>query len=43
MDQTDEVAKLAGVAVGTEVNGEIVVADYDENGNVIGWHKEVRQ
>lgn len=39
----DKVEKLAGVVVGTEVNGEVVVADYDKDGNVIGWHKEVKK
>lgn len=36
----------AGVPDGTELNGEhgveVVVNDYDDAGNVIGWHKEVR-
>lgn len=38
-----------GVAEGAEVTnilgaptGEVVVYDKDENGNVIGWHKEAK-
>jgi len=23
------------------VNGEIIVGDYNENGTLVGWHKEV--
>lgn len=36
----------SGVPEGTELQGpestEIVVYDRDENGGVIGWHKEVK-
>jgi hypothetical protein len=36
----------AGVPEGTELTTdqgiEVVVNDYDEAGNVIGWHKEVK-
>ncbi len=39
----DSVEELAGVPAGTELNGEIIVADYDEHGNIIGWHKEIKQ
>ena len=39
----DNIEELAGVPEGTEVNGEIVVTDYDEQGNIIGWHKEAKQ
>jgi hypothetical protein len=39
----DNIEQLAGVPAGTEINGEIVVADYDEQGNLIGWHKEIKQ
>lgn len=35
-----DIYEPAGVAEGTEVNGEVVVYDRDEEGNVIGWHKE---
>lgn len=38
----DQIEELAGVPAGTEINGEIVVADYDENNNIIGWHKEIK-
>ena len=38
-----KIEELAGVPVDTEINGEIVVADYDEQGNVIGWHKEPKK
>jgi hypothetical protein len=36
----DAVTALAGVPAGTDVNGEVVVEDLDENGVVVGWHKE---
>lgn len=39
----DKIQKAAGVPVGTEVNGEIVIADYDSEGNFIGWHKEAKK
>lgn len=39
----ESVKELAGVPEGSEINGEIVVADYDEQGNIIGWHKEAKQ
>lgn len=38
----DSVEELAGVPEGSEVNGEVVVADYDEEGKLIGWHKEMK-
>ncbi|NTW61842.1 hypothetical protein HGB25_00280 [Candidatus Saccharibacteria bacterium] len=34
------IEQLAGVPEGTEVNGEVIVVDKDDAGNVIGWHKE---
>lgn len=39
----DSVEELAGVPEGAEVNGEVVVADHDEQGNLIGWHKEAKE
>lgn len=41
MAQT-KIEKLAGVKEGAELNGEIIVADYDDNGHLIGWHKETK-
>lgn len=41
-DVVPTVESLAGVSENTEVkNGEIVVGDYDTDGKLIGWHKEV--
>ena len=38
---------IAGVLDGTELENEhgteVIVYDYDENGNVIGWHKEIKK
>lgn len=40
--ETEETVKHpAGVPEGTVLAGERIVHDLDENGNVIGWHKEV--
>jgi hypothetical protein len=45
--QEDAMLELAGVPDGTVIEtpagepNEVVVADYDEDGNVTGWHKEV--
>lgn len=39
----ESIEELAGVPAGTEINGEIIVADYNEQGNLVGWHKEIRQ
>ena len=37
------VEEMAGVSEGTELNGEVVVADHDEQGNIIGWHKVIKE
>lgn len=43
----DAMLELAGVPGGTVIEtpdgepNEVVVADLDKDGNVIGWHKEV--
>lgn len=46
MEDKVTVEDLAGVPVGFEINTndgvEVIVADIDESGNVIGWHKEVQ-
>lgn len=43
---SDEVYEPAGVAEGTEFPNEhgteVVVYDRDDEGNVIGWHKELK-
>lgn len=45
--QAPELDMLAGVPDGTvletaqDVPNEVVVYDKDEDGNIIGWHKEV--
>jgi len=31
---------IVGLANGTLINDEIVVYEFDENGEYIGWHKE---
>jgi len=43
------VESLSGLAIGEEVTllngeptGEVIVEDIDEDGNVVGWHKEVK-
>jgi hypothetical protein len=36
------VESLSGYPEGAEVRGEVIVGDYDENGTVIGWHKEAK-
>ena len=47
--EVDPVVELAGVPHGTVLEtpegqpNEIVVADYDEEGNVVGWHKELEK
>lgn len=38
--ETTTVQQLAGVPDGTEINGEVIVADKDSAGNIIGWHKQ---
>lgn len=40
MAKEKTVEELAGVPEGTVIAGEVVVADYDDEGKVIGWHKE---
>lgn len=43
-DETVEIFEGAGVPEGhIEVNGEKVVYDRDEEGNVVGWHKEATE
>lgn len=39
--EVDVVEQLSGSPEGTVVNDERIVADRDEDGNVIGWHKEI--
>ena len=40
-DEAVTVISLSGFPEGTvDKNGEVIVADKDEKGNVIGWHKE---
>lgn len=40
-DTSAIVQEMAGVPDGTQLDtGETVVADLDEDGNVLGWHKE---
>lgn len=46
MSDKEETPELAGVPEGTELDNEhgteVVVYDYDEDGNVVGWHKELK-
>ena len=48
-NQSASVEELAGLPAGEEVTlndgtptGEVVVEDVDQDGNVVGWHKEVK-
>lgn len=45
----DSVEVLAGLPAGEEVTlqdgtptGEVIVQDLDDDGNVVGWHKEAK-
>lgn len=40
-DKTPEVHPLVGLPEGhVDDNGEVIVYERDENGEVVGWHKE---